>query len=156
MLVGYGVLQGIGLGLVFVPLSSISFLTLPGHLRTSGSAILTLLRNIGSSIGISIVIANLTSTTTAMHARIVESVTPFNDALGAPDIASTLDMNTDAGRAMLDHLVTQQATVIAYQNNFLLLMYLTIATLPLLLILGTSKTRKDAGQSAAAPAHAMD
>ncbi len=83
-------------------------------------------------------------------------MTPFNNALGAPDVASTMDMNTDAGRAMLDHLVTQQATVSAYQNDFLMLMYLTIVTLPLLLILGTLKTRKSAAQQAAAPVHAMD
>ncbi len=62
------VLQGFGLGLVFVPLSTVAFATLPGHLRTDGTAILTLVRNIGSSIGISVVIAQLTSTTTR-HAR---------------------------------------------------------------------------------------
>ena len=81
MIVGYGIVQGAGLGLVFVPLSSISFRTLPGHLRTAGSSMLTLIRNIGSSIGISMVIANLTSKTTVMHARLTESVTPFNGAL---------------------------------------------------------------------------
>src|SRR5690606_27291727 len=54
-----GVIQGAGLGLVFVPLSTVAFATLPDHLRTSGTAMLTLVRNIGSSIGISMVIANL-------------------------------------------------------------------------------------------------
>jgi DHA2 family multidrug resistance protein len=158
MIVGYGVLQGVGLGLVFVPLSSISFRTLPVHLRTSGSSILTLLRNIGSSIGISIVISNLTSTTTLMHARITESVTPFNKALGAPDVSSTLNINTDAGRVILDNMITQQAAVIAYQNDFLLLMYLTLGALPLLLILGTSKSQKvgPARPQTTAPVHAMD
>src|SRR5579884_811806 len=75
------VLQGIGLGLLFVPISTAAFVTLPGHLRTGGTAILTLVRNIGSSVGISMVIAQLTSTTTYMHARLVENVTPFNQAL---------------------------------------------------------------------------
>ena len=56
-------MQGVGLGLVFVPITSVAFPTLPGHLRTDGTAILTLVRNIGSSIGISMVIAKLTSTT---------------------------------------------------------------------------------------------
>ena len=144
MLIVTGVIQGSGLGLVFVPLSSISFRTLPGHLRTSGSAMLTLVRNIGSSIGISMVIANLTSKTTVMHGRIMESVTPFNDALKMPDIASTLDMSTDVGRATLDAMITKQAAVIAYQNDYLLLMYLTLATLPLLLVLGVSKQQKPA------------
>ena len=62
------VVQGFGLGLVFVPLSTVAFATLPGYLRTEGTAILTLVRNIGSSIGISVVIAQLTNTTSA-HAR---------------------------------------------------------------------------------------
>ena len=75
------IVQGFGLGLVFVPLSTVAFATLPGHLRTEGTAILTLVRNIGSSIGISMVIAQLTSTTIRMHAHLREFVTPFNDAL---------------------------------------------------------------------------
>jgi DHA2 family multidrug resistance protein len=158
MIVGYGVIQGIGLGLVFVPLSSMSFLTLPGHLRTSGSAILTLVRNIGSSIGISMVIANLTSKTTMMHAVLTESVTPFNNALQWPDISSTLDMNTDTGRALLDNMVTQQAAVIAYQNDFKLLMYLTLVTLPLLLVLGKTRGGPQSRSSIGKPAevHVID
>ena len=64
------IVQGFGLGLVFVPLSTVAFATLPAHLRTEGTAILTLVRNIGSSIGISVVIAQLTSTTSRMHAHL--------------------------------------------------------------------------------------
>ena len=116
-----GIVQGFGVGLVFVPLSTVAFTTLPGHLRTEGTAILTLVRNIGSSIGISVVIAELTSTTTLMHARLAENVTPFNNALQAP-AGAMLDMATDTGRAMLDAIVTQQATIIAYDNDFKLLM----------------------------------
>jgi MFS transporter, DHA2 family, multidrug resistance protein len=157
MIIVNGVIQGAGLGLVFVPLSSVSFLTLPVHLRTSGSAILTLIRNVGSSIGISMVIANLTSKTTEMHARISESVTPFNNALQFPDVVGRLDVNTEAGRAMLDALVTQQASVIAYQNDFKLLMYLTLAVVPLVFVLGTSKQapRRSSPQQPAA-AHALE
>ena len=65
--------QGFGLGLVFVPLSTVAFTTLPVHLRTEGTAVLTLVRNIGSSVGISMVIAQLTSTTARMHANLAES-----------------------------------------------------------------------------------
>ena len=79
-------MQGFGLGLVFVPLSTVAFTTLPGYLRTDGTSILTLVRNVGSSIGISMVIAQLTSTTTRMHAHLVEYVTPFNNALQMPDV----------------------------------------------------------------------
>ena len=133
------ILQGVGLGLLFVPITSVAFLTLPEHLRTGGTAITTLVRNIGSSVGISMVIANLTSTTTVMHARIVESVTPFNDALQMPDVAANLNVNSDAGRALLDQIVTQQAAMIAYLNDFKLLMILTLMMVPLVLLIGTAQ-----------------
>src|SRR5262245_6350372 len=133
------VLQGLGLGLVFVPLSTVAFATLPGHLRTEGTAILTLVRNIGSSVGISVVIANLTSTTTVMHARLPEYITPFNRALQMLDGNSVLNLATDTGRALADALLSQQATIIAYANGFMVLMLLTLATLPLILMIGSSK-----------------
>jgi len=138
-IVSVSVLQGFGLGLVFVPLSTVAFTTLQGHLRTEGTAILTLVRNIGSSIGISMVIAQLTSMTTRMHANLSEFVTPFNGALAMPDVRPMLDMATDAGRAMMDQLLTQQAAIIAYANDFKLLMYLTAATIPLVFFIGSSR-----------------
>jgi DHA2 family multidrug resistance protein len=133
------VVQGFGVGLVFVPLSTVAFATLPGYLRTEGSAILTLVRNIGSAIGISAVIAQLTSTEARMHAHLVEYVTPFNNALQMPDVAGTLNMATDAGRAMMDGLVNQQAAIIAYANDFKLLTYLTLVALPFVLAIGSAR-----------------
>jgi len=132
--------QGVGLGMVFVPLSTVAFATLPAHLRTDGTAILTLVRNIGSSVGISVVIANLTGTTTAMHERLGESLTPFNDALKMPEVARILELPSDLGLALLDRLVTQQAAIIAFANDFKLLMWLILATIPLVLIIGSSRS----------------
>jgi DHA2 family multidrug resistance protein len=146
------VVQGFGLGLVFVPLSTVAFATLPGHLRTDGTAILTLVRNLGSSIGISVMIAQLTSTASGMHARLSEFVTPFNDALAMPD-AAMLNPGTDLGRAMMDRLLTQQATIIAYANDFKLLMYLTLATIPLVFVIGVARVRPAAPAAPTAPAH---
>jgi DHA2 family multidrug resistance protein len=146
-----GVIQGSGLGLVFVPLSTVAFTTLPGNLRTSGTSMLTLVRNIGSSIGISMVIANLTSTTTVMHARLTEHVTPFNNAL--QQAGSMLDTATDQGRALLDLMVTQQATIISYDNTFKLLMLLTLVSLPLVLAIGKARAKPSGG---APEVHAMD
>jgi DHA2 family multidrug resistance protein len=145
-------IQGLGLGLVFVPLSTVAFATMPGHLRTEGTAILTLVRNIGSSIGISVMIANLTSTTTAMHAVLAEHVTPFNGALQMPDVSSVLNLASDAGRALMDQVLTQQATIIAYANDYLILTVLTLATLPLIFMIGSSRT----GATAGSPVHALD
>jgi DHA2 family multidrug resistance protein len=146
-----GVIQGSGLGLVFVPLSTVAFTTLPGHLRTSGTSMLTLVRNIGSSVGISMVIANLTSTTTVMHARLTEHVTPFNNAL--QQAGSMLSTATDQGRALLDLMVTQQATIISYDNTFKLLMVLTLVSLPLVLAIGKARAKPAGG---APEVHAMD
>ncbi len=140
------IVQGVGLGLLFVPISTAAFLTLPGHLRTGGTAILTLVRNIGSSIGISMVIANLTDETTYMHARLAAQVTPFNDALQFPDVHSILNMATGEGRAMMDMIVTQQATLIAYLNDYKLLMILTLAMIPLIFIIGSSKRKPTQGR----------
>ncbi|MBS0532530.1 MAG: DHA2 family efflux MFS transporter permease subunit [Proteobacteria bacterium] len=140
------IIQGVGLGLLFVPITSVAFLTLPGQMRNGAAAITTLVRNIGSSIGISMVIANLTSKTTYMHERLGAQITPFNDALQFPDIAGALNLTTQAGKAMLDGIVTQQANMIAYLNDFKLLMVLTMAAMPLVLFIGS--TRK-AHQSAA-------
>ena len=97
---------------------------------------LTLIRNLGSAVGISTVIAFLTSKTTEMHARLAEHITPFNDALR--DAGPLLDPSTDQGRALLDALITQQATVIAYQNDFKLLMIFTLVTMPFVLLIGSS------------------
>ena len=119
-----------------MPISTVAFATLPSHLRTGATAITTLTRNIGSSIGISMVIANLTSTTTLMHARLAEHINPFNNAL--QQAGSMLSTATDQGRALLDAMLTQQATVIAYDNTFKLLMVLTLIALPLALVIGSS------------------
>jgi DHA2 family multidrug resistance protein len=154
MIIVTSIVQGIGLGLLFVPISTAAFLTLPGHLRNSGTSILTLVRNIGSSIGISMVIANLTSKTTEMHARLVENVTPFNNALQMPDVTTYLNVHTQAGLALLDRIVTQQAAMIAYLNDFELIMILTFAMIPLVLIIGSSK--KNAPGATQEEVHAMD
>jgi DHA2 family multidrug resistance protein len=86
-----------------------------------------------------------------MHARIVEGVTPFNNALQMPDVAMTLNLNTDVGRAMLDEIVTQQAAMIAYLNDFKLLMLLTLAMIPMVLIIRAAGKAPTAGK----PEHAV-
>jgi DHA2 family multidrug resistance protein len=149
------VIQGVGLGLLFVPVTSVAFSTLAGNLRNGATSMTTLLRNIGSSIGISMMIANLTSKTTLMHETIGDGITPFNNALQMQDVASTLNLATESGKATLDGIITQQAALIAYLNDFKLLMVLTILTMPLVILIGTTK----AAPRAAKPddvVHAMD
>ena len=132
------ILQGFGLGLMFVPLNMIALSTLPVALRTQGTAMWTLIRNLGSSVGVSIVIANLTNKTIMMHALLAESVTPFNQAMADP-AAAMLDASTDTGRALLENLLTQQATIIAYANDFKLMLVMTVLCYPLVLLVRTSR-----------------
>jgi DHA2 family multidrug resistance protein len=127
-------LQGAGLGFLFVPLNTMGFATLPASSRTEGTAMWTFVRNMGSSVGVSIVIAYLTNKTIIMHARLMEGVTPFNQALADP-AAAMLNPATEGGLARLDEVVTQQATLIAYANDFKLLMVLTLLAFPLILLI---------------------
>ena len=139
---------------MFVPLSTAAFVTLPGHLRTEGTAMLTLVRNIGSAIGISVVTALLISKTTMFHSQLVESVTPFSDPLQMPDVVSHLDLTSSTGLAMLDAIVTQQATIIAYANDYKMLMVICVLMLPLIFLLGS--TLRAATNVKAQEVHALD
>jgi MFS transporter, DHA2 family, multidrug resistance protein len=134
-LVRTGVLQGMGLGFMFVPLSTITFATLPGTLRTQGTALYSLMRNIGSSIGISLVIFLLVRNTQIVHAELAGHVTPFNDALGAAAPSHFWNMATTVGRAALNAEVTRQASVVAYANDFKLMMIVALVALPLIFLL---------------------
>jgi DHA2 family multidrug resistance protein len=130
-----GIVQGLGLGFIFVPLSTITFATLAPGYRTQGTALFSLLRNVGSSIGISIVIFLLGHNTQQMHAALVEHATPFNAALREPAAAALWNLATTAGREALDGEITRQATIIAYADDFRLMMLVALAALPLVLLL---------------------
>ncbi len=140
-LVRTGVLQGMGLGFMFVPLSTITFATLPGTLRTQGTALYSLMRNIGSSIGISLVIFLLTRNTQIVHAELAGHVTPFNDALSAVAPSHFWNMATTVGRAALNAEVTKQATVVAYANDFKLMMIVALVALPMIFLLKRAKAQ---------------
>jgi DHA2 family multidrug resistance protein len=133
-IVWVSLLQGFGLGFLFVPLNTVALSSVAPALLTQATAMWTLIRNLGSSIGVSIVIANLTNKTIMMHAHLAESVTPFNNALADP-VAAMLDPTTDTGRALLEKLLTEQATIIAYANDFKLMMLMTAAAFPLILLI---------------------
>ena len=133
-----GVAQGVGLGFVFVPLNTIAFATLPAAMRTEGAALWTLIRNIGSSVGISVFIAQLTNMIATFHSQLVEHVTPFNDAMRLPD-AMALAGRSLHDLAAFDGLVTQQAATMAYANDFLMMTFVSLAAFPLLALIRSSK-----------------
>jgi DHA2 family multidrug resistance protein len=129
------VIQGIGTGLVFVPLSAATFATLSSQMRAQGTAIFSLVRNIGSSIGISLVQTVLVRNTVAVHAALVEKITTSSPAWNNPGVARIYDLSRPAGAAALDALILEQSSMIAYINDFRLMLYLTIAVIPLILFI---------------------
>jgi MFS transporter, DHA2 family, multidrug resistance protein len=145
--------QGFGLGLVFVPLSTVAFLTLPNHLRTDGTSMLTLLRNVASSIGISIVIAQLTEGGRRVYAVLSEHITPFNHAMQMPDVRRLIDMGSDGGRALADAMVAIQAQIIAFALDYQMVMIITLCAIPLALMIGSSKAALR--KQSVAPEHAV-
>jgi DHA2 family multidrug resistance protein len=152
-IVTMSVVQGFGFGLVFVPLSTVAVLTLPDHLRTDGTAMLTLLRNVASSIGISIVIAQLTEGGRRVYAILNEHVTPFNQALQMPDVRGIINLSTDAGRALADVMLNLQAQIIAFSQDYQMVMIFTLCTIPLALMIGSTKAAMR--KQSAGPEHAV-
>ena len=125
--------QGFGLGFLFVPLSAATLSTLPQQERTEGAGLYSLFRNIGSSIGISVVNALLIRNTQVNHADIGQNVTAVNRALENPSVAHFWNPLTAGGRAALDAVITEQAQIIAYIDDYKLLMIATLVVMPLLI-----------------------
>jgi DHA2 family multidrug resistance protein len=145
-----GVVQGVGLGLVFIPLSTVAFQTLDPRLRTEAAGLFNLVRNLGSSIGISIVAALLASNVQINHADLSAWITPFNPNLNALGIDPS-SLTSAAGAqttALLNGLVNTQAAMIAYLDDFKLMFWITLAAAPLLLFLRYTPLPRGAPQMA--------
>ncbi len=131
----WGVLQGFGLGFIFVPLTATAFSTLPTTRRTEAAGIYSLMRNLGSSIGISIVTTLVDRNTQVNHATIGAALSPFNRALQQPPFAELYSPHAARGVALLNAEVTRQAAMIGYIDDFKLMMVLTIVVAPLVLLM---------------------
>jgi MFS transporter, DHA2 family, multidrug resistance protein len=145
-----GLIQGLGLGFMFVPLSTIAFATLPVERRTEATAMFSLMRNIGSSIGISVVVSLLAQNTQINHATLAEHATPFNPVFQNPAIAHYWGLGSQAGLAALNAEITQQAATIAYVDDFRLMMYLMLLAIPMLLLLRSPRRQRAASAALAA------
>lgn len=145
-----GFLQGFGAPLTFIPLSVMAFGTLPDAQRTEAGALLNLIRNIGASVGISTVVALLARSTQANHSQLSEYFTAYSadrwQAIGA-------SAGDNLATAALMARIEQQSAATAYSNDFYLLAAVTIAALPLLLLLRPSKAAARGPGSPAAVAH---
>jgi DHA2 family multidrug resistance protein len=136
------VIQGAAMGLVFSPLSVLAFVTLPASLRTEGASLFSLLRNVGAAIGVSVFSSLLAHNSQAMHEMIGASVTPFNRALQTVSgLGHWLDPATRHGAAMLDRMVNQQAQIVAYADDYVMLIMTTLPALLLLLLMRIPRKR---------------
>ena len=129
-----GFVQGMGLGFVSVPLTTVAFSTLEQRLRPDGTAIFSLFRNIGSSIGISVMETLTTRNTATFHAELVDHVNIANPAVVA-GLPPMYDLHNLSGAAALNAEVTRQASFIAYLNDFHIMMIATLVALPFLLMM---------------------
>jgi DHA2 family multidrug resistance protein len=142
LIVTSGFVQGLGIGLTFVPLSTATFATLAPRLRHQGTPVFSLLRNIGSSVGISIVQALLTEGSGRAHAELAATVAPGNQ--GLVNLPAILNPDSLRGLAVLNAEVTRQGALIAYLDDFAIMMMITLAAVPLLLLIRTPR-RAQAG-----------
>jgi MFS transporter, DHA2 family, multidrug resistance protein len=129
-----GFLQGLSVGFLSIPINIITFATMPSELRTEAAGIYSLMRNLGSAIGISVTGALLEINTQVNHALIAGEVTPFNRALQAGAAARFWNPFSLRGAAMLNEAITQQARIIAYVDDFKLMLVLAVIVLPLVLL----------------------
>jgi DHA2 family multidrug resistance protein len=129
------IIQGAGLGLVFTPLQIVAFATLPTELRTDGTALFSLVRNVGSSIGVSVASFMLVQNTQIVHSALVEHVTPFNRMLQSGSAYLFWNSATQLGLGALNDEVTRQATIIAYMDDFKLMLWVSIPAVLLVFLM---------------------
>jgi DHA2 family multidrug resistance protein len=128
-------LQGVTISLVFVPLQAVAFSSLPATLRTEASGVIALFRNLGGSIGVSIMETLLARNTQVAHQDLARFATPFNRALqtGAPH--QYWNIATQQGRTLLDGLVNYHAQIIAYSDDFLAMLIGMVPAAGLILLM---------------------
>jgi len=134
-----GLVQGFGLGLIFVPLSTLAFATLDPLLRTEAASVFGLVRTIGSSLGISLVVSELASNSQIEHALLTEHITEFNPLLQNTALASVWDVHTPQGLALLESEVARQALQLAYLDDFRMIMIMALLAVPAALLLRSPK-----------------
>jgi DHA2 family multidrug resistance protein len=131
-----GFVQGMGLGLLLVPVSILTYATLSPSLRGEGTALFSLSRNLGSSVGVSIVMAALTRNMWINQQELAGRMQV------SPELLADLPMMPEAmgmPMAIMNEL-THQAAEIAYVNDFQLLMWISLASMPLVFFLSKPRS----------------
>ena len=133
--------NGVGIGMIFVPLTAVSFWTLPGHLRTEASTLTSLFRNYGSGIGVSIVVSVLSRSQSTTHAHLAERVSPYSEAMRAPLLPDQWDIFSPSGLALLEGEISRQALAIGFLNDFHLIMVGALICVPSVFLLSRPRMK---------------
>ena len=128
-----GFIQGIGTGMIFVPLSTSAFASLGARYRNEGAAMFSLIRNMGSAVGISVLQAMTIRNAASVHSRLVEGVRPDNPALQWR--LPGFDFNLPASVARLNGEITRQAAMVSYTDAFWALFVVTVVVMPMVLFM---------------------
>jgi DHA2 family multidrug resistance protein len=128
--------QGVGMGLVFVPMNLVAFATLSPQLRTDGAGLSNLMRNIGSAIGVSLTTTILANSVQTIHAQLSAHASPFNRALGVNGPSMMMNPQMPFGLANLNSLIEYRALVQAYSNDFL---FMFLVSLPVFAVIWLMK-----------------
>ncbi|MGB2079304.1 MAG: DHA2 family efflux MFS transporter permease subunit [Vibrio sp.] len=135
MIIWSGIVQGLGLGLIFVPLSTITFATIAARYRNDATSLYSLIRNIGSSIGISVVTTYLAHRVQINHAAFSEYITPTQVALQQAIDLGQMSITSQQGLVAIDCEVNRQALLLGYLQDFRLMMWVSLAAFPLVFCL---------------------
>ena len=136
-------LQGTGFGMFFVPVNTTAFATLPPHYRGDATAFMSLMRKIGSSVGVSILVGQYIRMAQSNHAVLAQNVTPYNEVLMLVPLPELWSLSELRGLASLDREVIHQAQFLAYLHDFQWIAVFIILLMPLILLLENPMGRKD-------------
>jgi DHA2 family multidrug resistance protein len=128
-------LQGTGFGMFFVPVNTVAFATLPPHYRGDATAFMSLMRKIGSSVGVSILVGQYIRMAQSNHAVLVQHVTPYTETLRQQPLPEPWSLSDLHGLASLDREVHHQAQFLAYLHDFQWIALFIILLMPLILFL---------------------
>jgi len=135
-------IQGLGMGLVFVPMNMVAFATLAPQFRTDGAGLTNLLRNIGSAIGVSLTTNILATSVQTIHSQLAGYASPFNRGLGVNSPSLMMNPQIPFGLANLNSLIEYRAQVQAYSNDFLFMFFVS---LPVFVVIWLMKRPSFAG-----------
>ncbi len=141
--------QGVGGGIILVPIQAIAFPSLEPHRRTEGAAVYSLVRSIGASVGVSGALAMHVRASSMMHAQLTEYIAPYSQALPL-QAAGGWNMNSIESLARLQQEIDRQSLVIAYTGDFRIFAFVALAALLLLPFIGRTpipNTPKDRAEA---------